>query len=149
MGKNFENFVRTHNGHQYGSGQCVAGMQEYIRWGTGVMPSTPGPTAEYIGRHWQSNDLAKYCKDVTSQVRKNGDIIFMTSAQAGGNGAGHVAMYYNGRLFGQNQNTDGSGGPFNLGVPYTGCFLALRPKFLGLEIYITCVGGIITGIRTT
>ena len=126
----FIDFYNSHLGHMYGNGQCVDGLYEYVRWGTGTWPYYPGAGAQDIGYAWKSNGLSTFCTDVTSETRKDGDILFLSSAQAGGNGYGHVAMYYQGKLFGQNQNTDGGGGPFNAGVPVTSYFLALRPNFI-------------------
>ena len=65
--------------------------------------------------------------DVVS-TPQNGDIAVWGSNMGGGKG--HVAMYYNGQYFGQNQGRSGgvNGGPFNLLAIGTAPLGYFRPK---------------------
>ena len=126
----------------YGA-QCVDGFNCYIVWGG---HSQIRGNAWDIGSGWQSNGLSDYCKNVTGQQYKNGDICFWVPS-AVSNDYGHVAMYYNGSYFGENQG-EGSGAngkAFNLISGLASPSLVLRPDFVGKpDIYITCVNGLIT-----
>lgn len=149
MAKNFEDFVSKYNGTwndvdgAYGA-QCVDGFNVYVMWGG---HSRISGNAWDIGSGWQSNGLSSYCKNVTGQQYKNGDICFWDGTQFEGNPYGHVSMYYNGQYFGQNQG-DGANGTTGKAFNIMGLVaprLVLRPNFVGKpDIYITCVNGLIT-----
>lgn len=122
-------FVSTHmgKGYDHGSGmQCYAGAEEYLSWGLGRTVRVPGyATASAWGANWQSTILGSVCKQVGWGDRKDGDIGFWITS---GN---HVAMYYQGKWFGQNQGSANAsvGSPFSLmsiGAPD----LLLRPNFI-------------------
>lgn len=129
--KKMSNFVSSHNGKWYRSGQCYAGAEEYLTWGLGYTVSVPGYSGAWQwGANWKSTVLGKCCTQVSTSAMRNGDICFWNNTgYVDGVFYGHVAMYYRGAYFGQNQGTDGHGGAFNLihiGLPA----LALRPNFL-------------------
>lgn len=120
MTKNIKDFVSSHNGKTYGSGQCYAGAEEYLSWGLDRTVTVPGyGTAWAWGQAWQSTILGSCCKLVSD--RQDGDILFWNN---------HVCISYQGQCFGQNQGTNGSGGPFNL--MYVGITpqIILRPNFI-------------------
>lgn len=116
-------FYNSHVGHVYGTGQCYAGAEEYLSWGLGRPVAVPGyPTAWSWGANWRNTILGSCCTQVSWNDRKPGDIAFFSY--------NHVAIFHSGVTFlGQNQMTDGNGGPFNLlacGVPD----ILLRPNFI-------------------
>lgn len=114
-------FVSSHNGHWYGSGQCYAGTEEYLSWGLGTTVRVPGyATAWQWGNAWRSTVLGQCCKEVSEP--KDGDIFFWNN---------HTCMSYQGKYFGQNQGTDGNGGVFNLmALPWHSPQIILRPNFI-------------------
>ncbi len=127
MAKTMDEFVRTHNGRSYDldgafGAQCVDGLNEYIRWGNGH--GRIGGNAWSIGDSWRSNGLADVCTQVSNP--KDGDICFWIVYSPP---YMHVAMYYKGKYFGENQGTNGSGGPFNL-MSLVAPQLILRPNFI-------------------
>lgn len=129
MAKTMAEFVQTHNGKSYDldgayGAQCVDGFNEYIRWGNGH--GRIGGNAWPIGAGWQSNGLSSFCVQVSFSEIKDGDICFWSVYSPP---YGHVAMYYQGKYFGENQGTDGSGGPFNL-MGLVAPQLILRPNFI-------------------
>lgn len=136
MAKNFTDFVNSHNGRGYdvdGSfgAQCWDGYAAYCQW-LGIpysnCPYSGG--ARDLWEHRSDLGLLNHFTPVSSP--KNGDVGVWTTIYGGG--YGHVAMYYNGQWFGQNQGGAAypSGGAcFNLvglSMPDGGI---LRPKALG------------------
>lgn len=124
MSKKWEDFVTSHIGKWYGSGQCYAGAEEYVSWGLDQSVAVPGyPTAWSWGVNWQSTILGSCCTQVDISQIQNGDICFFSY--------NHVAMYHEGSYFGQNQGTGGGGGVFNImgniGTPS----IVLRPNWIG------------------
>lgn len=123
--KKFVDFLNSHNGKWYGSGQCYAGTEEYLSWGLGYTVSVGGiPTAWEWGLKWKSTILGKCCTQVSSALARDGDIFFWNN---------HTCMYYQGVFFGQNQGTADprTGGPFNLiSVSVPSANVVLRPNFL-------------------
>lgn len=126
-------FVSSHIGKSYDldgayGAQCVDGLNAYLVWG-GKSRISHG-NAWDIGAGWQSNGLSGYCTQVAFSNIRDGDICFWNYyGVLNGHVYGHVAMYYQGKYFGQNQGTTGNGGPFNLmalGTPS----LILRPNFI-------------------
>lgn len=123
MAKKYMDFYRSHLAGWYGSGQCYAGAEEYVSWGLGRTVRVPGyATAWAWGVNWRSTVLGSCCTQVSWSQAKPGDIVFFSF--------NHVAIVHSGNtFFGQNQNTDGNGGPFNLinlGAPQ----IILRPNFI-------------------
>lgn len=132
MAKNFDEFVSSHNGNAYVYGnpwgaQCVSGFYAYSDW-LGI-PLIRANARDYWERR-ESLGILQYF-DVVSTPR-NGDVCVWT--QIYGGGYGHIAMYYNGRYFGQNQGGTpypAGGAAFSiesLAAPDGGY---LRPKALG------------------
>lgn len=134
MALNFDEFVSSHNNKGYdidGSydAQCWDGYAEYCRW-LGI----PYAHCAYSGgvrdlwEHRSELGMLQYFDVVTSP--RNGDVAIWTNAYGGG--FGHVAMYYNGRYFGQNQG----GIPYGIGACFNLVSLSapdggfLRPKKL-------------------
>lgn len=127
----FDEFVRTHIGKKYGSGQCVAGYNEYCYW-LGITPNGGNAKDLWNGGHQDG------CKTIYSwNELQKGDIIIWDGTL--GFGYGHVAMFdhwSNGVggaavVFGQNQGADAnleSGGPFNfISIGSAGFSGAFRP----------------------
>lgn len=139
MALNFDDFYTSHLGKGYdvdGSygAQCWDGYAEYCNW-LGVpyaMCSTTGGARD-IWEQRATNGVLNYF-DVVSNP-KNGDVCVWSAAY--GSGYGHIAMYYNGKIFGQNQGGaayPGGGAVFNLishPMPDLGY---LRPKKLAERI---------------
>lgn len=136
MAKNFDDFYRSHLNkgydvdHGYGA-QCWDGYAEYCNW-LGVpyanCTATGGAADIWTQRH--SNGVLKYFDEVSSP--KNGDVCVYSSAYGGG--YGHIAMYYNGKIFGQNQGGiayPSGGACFNLIAHPMPDLGYLRPKGLG------------------
>lgn len=121
MAKRIDDFVSSHVGRWYGSGQCYAGTEEYLSWGLDTRVTVPGyGTAWAWGCNWQSTVLASCCTQVSEPV--DGDIIFWDN---------HTCIYYQGKCFGQNQGTNGAGGVFNLiNVVIPAQHIYLRPNFI-------------------
>ena len=137
--KNFKDFYDSHLGKRYGSGQCYAGAEEYLSWGLGRSISVPGyETAWQWGQAWKSTVLGQCCTQVND--RKDGDILFWNN---------HVCMSYQGKEFGQNQGTDGSGGPFNLMATGHTPQIILRPNFIsnGVTWDLVIIGGLIVSAK--
>lgn len=128
--KPFSEFYKEYNGTEhdidgaYGA-QCVDGASFYLRW-LGYPVGVLGNAVDYwTGR--KSNGLLEYCIEIPKgEELQNGDIIIYS----GPSSCGHIGIYYEEQCFGQNQCTDGNGGPFNL-VSFSctpGYQGALRPK---------------------
>lgn len=128
--KPFSQFYKEYNGtaHDidgaYGA-QCVDGASFYLRW-LGYSVGVLGNAVDYWTAR-KSNGLLEYCIEIPKgEELQNGDIIIYS----GPSSCGHIGIYYDGKCFGQNQCTDGSGGPFNC-VSFSctpGYLGALRPK---------------------
>lgn len=153
MAGSFQEFYDSHIGKAYDKdgvygAQCVDGLIEYLQWlGYGWISGNAYDI--YVNRN--SNGLMNYCDEVSGALQ-NGDILFY--GPSSGNLYGHVGMYYNGGVMGQNQNTDGSGGPFNVIYPYNGVSNpyvgAVRPKCYSQsnkKLQITCVCGFIVSAK--
>nr|WP_290450797.1 phage tail tip lysozyme [Faecalibaculum rodentium] len=85
--------------------------------------------ASSLWTHRQSNGILNYFTEVSSP--RNGDVCVWGDAHGGG--YGHVAMFYNGKYFGQNQGGaayPGGGAVFSL-ISYVAPMGYLRPKNLG------------------
>ena len=138
-GKNFQEFVDSHYGKGYARGynspngnaygyQCVAGFNEYMYWGNGH--ATSDNNAWPIGANWRAY-VGDCCTEVSFDEVRNGDILFWSN-----NGYGHVGMYYNGTVFGQNQGSGANlvnGTPFNffnVFAYYGRPAVVLRPNFI-------------------
>lgn len=132
MSKNFDDFYNTHNGKAYVLGnpygaQCVSGFYAYCDW-LGV-PRTTG-NAKDLWEQRATNGILNNFTVVSSP--KNGDVCIWSGAFGGG--YGHVAMYYNGKIFGQNQGgtpCPQGGAAFNLISHVMPDYGYLRPKNLG------------------
>ena len=158
MAQPFSVFVNTYNGTShdvdgaYGA-QCWDGYAFYMQWlGYGYAHCTASGGAKDIWTQRASNGMLNSCDVVGSP--QNGDIAVWGSNMGGG--YGHVAMYYNGKYFGQNQGSSGGtyGGPFNLlaiGTVPLGWF---RPKCYAdgsggtvkvQQLRLTLINGIVVG----
>ncbi len=134
MAKNFEDFYHSHLGHGYdidGSygAQCWDGFAEYCLWLGYPAIHTTNMKASSLWTHRQSNGILNYFTEVSSP--RNGDVCVWGDAHGGG--YGHVAMFYNGKYFGQNQGGaayPGGGAVFSL-ISYVAPMGYLRPKNLG------------------
>lgn len=136
MTKSMEEFVQTHNGKGYDidksyGAQCWDGYAEYCNY-----LNIPYASCSYSGgardlwEHRQELGLMQYFDVATSP--KNGDVGIWTTIY--GDGYGHVAMYYNGSWFGQNQGGAAyptGGACFNLASLAAPDGGILRPKSLG------------------
>lgn len=158
MAQPFSVFVNTYNGTShdvdgaYGA-QCWDGYAFYMQWlGYPYAHCTASGGAKDIWDLRASNGMLNSCNVVSSP--QNGDIAVWGSNMGGG--YGHVAMYYNGMYFGQNQGSSGgtNGGPFNLlsiGTAPLGWF---RPKCYAdgsggtvkvQRLRLTLINGIVVG----
>lgn len=158
MAQPFSVFVNTYNGtshdvdRSYGA-QCWDGYAFYMQWlGYPYAHCTASGGAKDIWDLRSSNGMLNSCNVVSSP--QNGDIAVWGSNMGGG--YGHVAMYYNGMYFGQNQGSSGgtNGGPFNLlsiGTAPLGWF---RPKCYAdgsggtvkvQRLRLTLINGIVVG----
>lgn len=135
--KLFDQFVDAHYqkgvGYDYGDGvQCVAGWYRFNYWMGTTFPDSGFPDHVVKG----FGHAGTFADEGNIQANLNGNFSWMkgvydildpstTTVQTGdwliwqGGQFGHIAMYYNGRIFGQNQG-DGSGAPtesnyFNFG----------------------------------
>lgn len=136
MSKNFDDFYTSHNGKGYDvdgayGAQCFDGYAEYCNW-LGIpyanCTATGGAADIWTQRH--SNGVLQYFDEVTTP--RNGDLCVWSSAYGGG--YGHIAMYYNGKIFGQNQGGTPyptGGACFNLISHVMPDLGYLRPKALG------------------
>ena len=157
MAQPFSVFVNTYNGTShdvdgvYGA-QCWDGYAFYMKWlGYGYAHCTASGGAKDIWTQRASNGMLNSCNVVGSP--QNGDIAVWGSNMGGG--YGHVAMYYQGKYFGQNQNATGdNGGPYNLlgiGTRPLGWF---RPKCYAngsggtvkvQRLRLTLINGVVVG----
>ena len=105
---NAVNGVGFNEGYGY---QCVAGFKEFMYALCGkIVATNDGCASGYANQIAQVEELGFKWHDGT-QGLQNGDWAIF-----GGSTWGHVAMYYNGQWFGQNQNAADPyvGNPFNL-----------------------------------
>lgn len=107
-----EAFVAAVNGVGFNEGwgyQCVAGFKEFQYSLAGTYVNAGGAAKNYAVDHTVESIGFKW-HDGTSGI-KNGDWAIWTTGTYG-----HVAMYYNGEFFGQNQGASNAsiGTPFNL-----------------------------------
>lgn len=128
--KPFSQFYKEYNGTAHDidgafGAQCVDGASFYLRW-LGYSVGVLGNAVDYWTAR-KSNGLLEYCIEIPKgEELQDGDIIIYS----GPSSCGHIGIYYDGKCFGQNQCTDGSGGPFNC-VSFSctpGYLGALRPK---------------------
>lgn len=158
MAQPFSVFVNTYNGTShdvdgaYGA-QCWDGYAFYMQWlGYPYAHCTASGGAKDIWDLRASNGMLNSCNVVGSP--QNGDIAVWGSNMGGG--YGHVAMYYNGMYFGQNQGSSGgtNGGPFNLLSIGTAPLGYFRPKCYAdgsggtvkvQRLRLTLINGIVVG----
>lgn len=134
MAQSFQTFVNTYNrtGHDvdgYYGAQCWDGYAFYDQW-LGYSPihcTATGGARDLWERRYSNGMLNNH--DIVTGSLQDGDIGVWTNAYGGG--YGHVAMYYKGQWFGQNQGGPaypGGGAVYNivsLSYPDGGVF---RPK---------------------
>ena len=124
-------FVKAVNGKGFNEGwgyQCVAGFKEFQYSLSGTYVNAGGCAKNYAYSHSGLESIGFKWHGGTSGLQ-NGDWCIWTSGEFG-----HVAMYYNGLFFGQNQGaSDGAkGSPFNLmKLSLNGCAGFYRP-----DIYV-------------
>lgn len=158
MAQPFSVFVNTYNGTShdvdgaYGA-QCWDGYAFYMQWlGYPYAHCTASGGAKDIWDLRASNGMLNSCNVVSSP--QNGDIAVWGSNMGGG--FGHVAMYYNGKYFGQNQGSSSgsNGGPFNLLTIGTAPLGWFRPKCYAdgsggtvkvQRLRLTLINGIVVG----
>lgn len=132
---NFDDFVTSHINKGYDldiayGAQCWDGYAEYCRWlGIPYAHCTATGGAADIWTQRATNGVLNYFDVVATP--KNGDVCVWSSSYGGG--YGHVAMYYNGKIFGQNQGGIAyptGGACFNLIAHPMPDLGFLRPKIL-------------------
>lgn len=106
-------FYKAVNGKGFNEGwgyQCVAGFKEFQYSLAGTYINAGGAAKNYAYSHSGLESIGFKWHGGTSGLR-NGDWCIWTSGEFG-----HVAMYYNGKFFGQNQGATNPavGTPFNL-----------------------------------
>lgn len=158
MAQPFSVFVNTYNGTSHDvdgafGAQCWDGYAFYMQWlGYPYAHCTASGGAKDIWDLRASNGMLNSCNVVSSP--QNGDIAVWGSNMGGG--YGHVAMYYNGMYFGQNQGSSGgtNGGPFNLLSIGTAPLGFFRPKCYAdgsggtvkvQRLRLTLINGIVVG----
>lgn len=120
-------FVKAVNGKGFNEGwgyQCVAGFKEFQYSLSGTYVNAGGSAKNYAYSHSGLESIGFKWHGGTSGLQ-NGDWCIWTSGEFG-----HVAMYYNGMFFGQNQGASSSsqGTPFNLmKLSLNGCAGFYRP----------------------
>ena len=121
-------FVKAVNGKGFNEGwgyQCVAGFKEFQYSLSGSYANAGGCAKNYAYSHSAVESLGFKWHGGTSGLQ-NGDWCIWTSGEFG-----HVAMYYNGKFFGQNQGAKNGaiGTPFNLmSLSLNGCAGFYRPN---------------------
>lgn len=121
-------FVKAVNGKGFNEGwgyQCVAGFKEFQYSLSGTYVNAGGSAKNYAYSHSALESIGFKWHGGTAGIQ-NGDWCIWTNGEFG-----HVAMYYNGKFFGQNQGAkDGSiGTPFNLmSLSLNGCAGFYRPN---------------------
>lgn len=120
-------FVKAVNGKGFNEGwgyQCVAGFKEFQYSLAGTYVNAGGGAKNYAYSHSALEAIGFKWHGGTNGLQ-NGDWCIWTSGEFG-----HVAMYYNGMFFGQNQGGSSSakGTPFNLmKLSLNGCAGFYRP----------------------
>lgn len=120
-------FVNAVNGKGFNEGfgyQCVAGFKEFQYSLSGIYVNAGGCAKNYAYSHTALESIGFKWHGGTSGIQ-NGDWCIWTSGEFG-----HVAMYYNGYFFGQNQGgkNPSVGTPFNLmKLSLNGCAGFYRP----------------------
>lgn len=160
MAKPFKTFVDTysgtsHNVDGYAGAQCWDGYAFYMQWlGYPYANCTATGGAKDIWNQRASNGMLNSCDVVSSP--QDGDIAIWGSNMGGG--YGHVAMYYQGKYFGQNQGSSSgsNGGPFNLLAIGTAPLGYFRPKCYAngsggttfvKRLKLTLVNGLVTKVE--
>lgn len=118
MARTPESFIKEVEGHKYdvdGSYgvQCVDGFKKFLKWaGIPLWKNTTGNSR--ASGYWiyrNSNGLSKYFNFITgSNNFRNGDWVVWGSGSS--HPYTHIAMYYNGKEFGQNQHSKKVGAGF-------------------------------------
>ena len=120
-------FVKAVNGKGFNEGwgyQCVAGFKEFQYSLAGTYVNAGGCAKNYAYSHTGLESIGFKWHGGTTGIQ-NGDWCIWTSGEFG-----HVAMYYNGLFFGQNQGASSGtvGTPFNLmKLSLNGCAGFYRP----------------------
>ena len=120
-------FVKAVNGKGFNEGwgyQCVAGFKEFQYSLAGTYVNAGGAAKNYAYSHSGLESIGFKWHGGTNGLQ-NGDWCIWTTGEFG-----HVAMYYNGMFFGQNQGASSSskGTPFNLmKLSLNGCAGFYRP----------------------
>ena len=124
-----DEFYNAVNGRGFDEGygyQCVAGFKEFMYALSGKVVATwNGCASGYADQKSQIEPLGFTWHDGTDGIQNGDWAIF------GGSEWGHVAMYYNGVFFGQNQGASDpyKGSPFNLTALGTGSIIGYyRPN---------------------
>lgn len=121
-------FVNAVNGKGFNEGwgyQCVAGFKEFQYSLSGTYVNAGGFAKNYAYSHTALEAIGFKWHGGTSGLQ-NGDWCIWTNGECG-----HVAMYYNGKFFGQNQGATNPavGNPFNLmSLSLNGCAGFYRPN---------------------
>lgn len=110
MAKTYQDFYNQYVGKRidqdgsYGV-QCVDGFKVFCVWaGIGAYPA--GGTADGYWYRRHSNGSAKYFDFITGSSNfRNGDWV-MWAKGSGSHPKSHIAMYYNGKEFGENQGSN-------------------------------------------
>ncbi len=119
-------FVKAVNGKGFNEGwgyQCVAGFKEFQYSLSGTYVNAGGAAKNYAYTHTALEAIGFKWHGGTNGLQ-NGDWCIWTTGEFG-----HVAMYYNGMFFGQNQGgSSAKGTPFNLmKLSLNGCAGFYRP----------------------
>lgn len=120
-------FVNAVNGKGFNEGwgyQCVAGFKEFQYSLSGTYVNAGGSAKNYAYSHSALESIGFKWHGGTNGIQ-NGDWCIWTTGEFG-----HVAMYYNGKFFGQNQGAKNGavGNPFNLmSLSLNGCAGFYRP----------------------
>ena len=126
------NFIIAESGRRYDEGfgaQCVAGFKQFTFSNSGQI--LPAPHGAALGYASATDQIKKMGFDIIYEKEnlQNGDWIVSSLGRYG-----HIAMFYNGKLFGQNQRSDNPeiGSAFSLddiwGAHYDYFLVAFRPK---------------------
>ena len=143
-------YVQLFNGTYQGTGQCVAGFQHFCNWlGYPTIRTGNNCAWNYGKSASKSAEIQKYFYRIDSIGQmQNGD--WYISDATSSNMYGHVAMYYKGESFGQNQYGSGGGykytsRPFSIWKSQFIC--AYRAKAWGNASFGS-TGGKSAGFRT-
>ena len=125
-------FILAEQGHRYDEGfgaQCVAGFKQFTYSNTGQILRAPQGAA--LGYASATDQIKNMGFDIVYNKNslKNGDWVVSSLGRFG-----HIAMFYDGKLFGQNQRAQdlAIGSAFSLddiwGAHYDYFLVAFRPK---------------------